>query len=232
MSLINYAAPFSSSSSSSSNSNNNGKKRVPQLQQTFESIKQEDYKEPLSSLDTDIHDNKKKAEKINSIIEKMSNQNKVQADNDGAELSNFQKHIPKHPSVPEPNSFGNSPDFPKSTLNSTSKPMESVTVQESFMNPSSIHKQRGSSYSTSYTPTPYYKGMSTSQVPTNGPIAPMGISSSSQLMEKLNYMIHLLEEQQKEPTQNIMEEFVLYGLLGVFMIYLVDSFARAGKYIR
>jgi uncharacterized membrane protein YqjE len=30
----------------------------------------------------------------------------------------------------------------------------------------------------------------------------------------------------------IWEEFLLYGLLGVFMIYLVDSFARAGKYIR
>jgi hypothetical protein len=45
-------------------------------------------------------------------------------------------------------------------------------------------------------------------------------------------MIHLLEEQQKEPTQNILEEFALYGLLGIFMIYIVDSFAKVGKYTR
>jgi aryl carrier-like protein len=45
-------------------------------------------------------------------------------------------------------------------------------------------------------------------------------------------MIRLLEEQQHEQTQNITEEFILYGLLGVFMIYLVDSFTRVGKYVR
>ena len=59
-----------------------------------------------------------------------------------------------------------------------------------------------------------------------------GGGSQQQLMEKLNYMIHLLEEQQKEPTQHILEEFLLYGLLGIFMIFLVDSFTRVGKYTR
>jgi hypothetical protein len=52
------------------------------------------------------------------------------------------------------------------------------------------------------------------------------------LMEKINYMIHLLEEQQMEKTNNVMEEFVLYSLLGVFVIYVVDSFSRSGKYMR
>ena len=55
---------------------------------------------------------------------------------------------------------------------------------------------------------------------------------NNEFIEKINYMIHLLEEQQKEPTQNIMEEFFLYGLLGIFIIYLVDSFTRVGKYTR
>jgi hypothetical protein len=45
-------------------------------------------------------------------------------------------------------------------------------------------------------------------------------------------MIHLLEEQQKEPTKHITEEFILYTFLGIFVIYIVDSFARVGKYIR
>jgi len=52
------------------------------------------------------------------------------------------------------------------------------------------------------------------------------------LMKKLNYMIHLLEEGQDEKTDNVTEELVLYLFLGVFVIYVVDSFARAGKYTR
>ncbi len=52
------------------------------------------------------------------------------------------------------------------------------------------------------------------------------------LITKLNYMIHLLEEQQDEKTENVTEELVLYLFLGVFVIFIVDSFARAGKYTR
>ncbi len=52
------------------------------------------------------------------------------------------------------------------------------------------------------------------------------------LMTKLNYMIHLLEEQQDEKTENVTEELVLYLFLGVFVIFVVDSFARVGKYKR
>jgi hypothetical protein len=52
------------------------------------------------------------------------------------------------------------------------------------------------------------------------------------LMEKINYMIHMLEEQQMEKTSNITEEFILYTFLGIFVIFTVDSFTRAGKYVR
>ena len=52
------------------------------------------------------------------------------------------------------------------------------------------------------------------------------------LMKKLNYMIHLLEEQKNEQTNNVTEELILYMFLGVFVIFVVDSFARAGKYTR
>jgi hypothetical protein len=48
-------------------------------------------------------------------------------------------------------------------------------------------------------------------------------------MEKLNYLIHLLEQQQKEQTGGSTEEFILYCLFGVFVIYIVDAFARYGK---
>ena len=56
--------------------------------------------------------------------------------------------------------------------------------------------------------------------------------NKDQLLEKLNYMIHLLEEQQDVKTGHVMEEIILYSFLGVFMIFIVDSFARAAKYTR
>jgi len=52
------------------------------------------------------------------------------------------------------------------------------------------------------------------------------------LIEKLNYMIHLLEEQQDQKTGNATEEVVLYSFLGVFIIFIVDSFTKVGKYVR
>jgi hypothetical protein len=56
--------------------------------------------------------------------------------------------------------------------------------------------------------------------------------NKNQLLEKLNYMIHLLEEQKDEKTGHVMEEVILYSFLGVFIIFIVDSFARVGKYTR
>lgn len=50
--------------------------------------------------------------------------------------------------------------------------------------------------------------------------------------DKLNYIIRILEELQMEKTSNITEELLLYSFLGVFMIFIVDSFAKAGKYYR
>jgi len=85
-----------------------------------------------------------------------------------------------------------------------------------------------SNYEKSYgTPTqfsrPYYANMG---------ISTSGGAGDGKLLEKINYMIHLLEQQQHEKTDNITEEFILYSFLGIFIIFVVDSFARAGKYTR
>jgi hypothetical protein len=57
-------------------------------------------------------------------------------------------------------------------------------------------------------------------------------SNSSELERKLNYMIHLLEDQKDERVEGITEEIVLYCFLGVFIIFVLDSFAKVGKYVR
>lgn len=68
---------------------------------------------------------------------------------------------------------------------------------------------------------PYYTGQTYQPV------------NKDQMMEKMNYMIHLLEEQKDEKSGSVIEELILYGFLGVFMIFMVDSFAKVGrKYTR
>ena len=52
------------------------------------------------------------------------------------------------------------------------------------------------------------------------------------VIDKLNYIINLLEEQQDQRTNNVTEEVILYSFLGVFIIFVVDGFTRVGKYIR
>ena len=52
------------------------------------------------------------------------------------------------------------------------------------------------------------------------------------LLQKLNYMITLLEDQQDEKTNNVTEEVVLYSFLGIFIIFIADTFVRVGKYVR
>lgn len=54
----------------------------------------------------------------------------------------------------------------------------------------------------------------------------------SELIEKLNYIIDVLEEQQDYKTNSIFEDLILYAFLGIFVIFIVDSFSRSGKYVR
>ena len=56
--------------------------------------------------------------------------------------------------------------------------------------------------------------------------------NNNDLLNKLDYIIHLLEEQHNEKTNTINEELILYLFLGIFMIFVLDSFARASKYVR
>lgn len=50
--------------------------------------------------------------------------------------------------------------------------------------------------------------------------------------QKLDYMIHLLESQRDIRTGSATEDLVLYGFLGVFIIFVLDSFNKSAKYKR
>ena len=95
----------------------------------------------------------------------------------------------------------------------------SEDIQEQFTQlPGEYAKQYYQQY------VPYVNQMSNDNSPNGAP--------KDELLMKLNYIIHMLEEQQNESTNHVTEEIILYSFLGVFIIFVVDSFARVGKYVR
>ena len=53
--------------------------------------------------------------------------------------------------------------------------------------------------------------------------------TNAALIEKLNYIIHMLEEKKDEKTGHVIEELVLYCFLGIFIIFIVDTFTHTGS---
>ena len=61
---------------------------------------------------------------------------------------------------------------------------------------------------------------------------PPRLGNETALSDKLNYVVRLLEDQRDEKTAHVTEELILYAFLGVFVIFVLDSFVRTGKYVR
>jgi hypothetical protein len=53
--------------------------------------------------------------------------------------------------------------------------------------------------------------------------------TNAALIEKLNYIIHMLEDKKDEKTGHVIEELVLYFFLGVFIIFIVDTFTHVAS---
>ena len=156
--------------------------------------------------------------KVHELLNKMST---IDAENDGAHLANFSPLSP--PIVNSNSQYTQKQSNPYEDSENVANNAKSTYVYSS--------DDRGLGNLTNYQNTyenkllfqknkPYYANMG----------IPNGIDNK--LMERINYMVHLLEEQQHEKTANVTEEFLLYTFLGVFVIYVVDTFSRNGKYVR
>ncbi len=66
----------------------------------------------------------------------------------------------------------------------------------------------------------------------NSEVSSINTTSNAHLLEKLDHIIHLLKENKDEKTDTVTEELILYSFLGIFIIFVIDSFARASKYVR
>ena len=53
-----------------------------------------------------------------------------------------------------------------------------------------------------------------------------------EMMQKINYIIHTLDKQKDIKSDQKLEELLLYSFLGIFIIYVLDSFTKIGKYKR
>lgn len=144
------------------------------------------------------------------LIKKMTKSTYLNEDTDNNDDSDLADFVPLNP--PKLTSVK---DIHSKSIEQTNHDDEVKSAQE--LNP----QQSAINYYSQYTPTTQYH-MPSQHMPPN----------SNQLMEKLNYMIQLLEEQQDEKTNTVTEELILYAFLGIFIIFIIDSFARAGKYVR
>ena len=57
-------------------------------------------------------------------------------------------------------------------------------------------------------------------------------TNKDDMLKKLDYLIYLLENQRDIKSGSVTEELILYSFLGVFIIYVLDSFSRVAKYTR
>jgi hypothetical protein len=214
MSLAIYAAPFNNdvnnefnteySSIPSSNQNSNRKKNTNN--RTQKRYPKEDYN----------------SEKVNSVLEAIHNTNSQMMDH--SSLGDF-KPLEPPISVGVENTKINNP----TTVNDNDD-IDLHALKSNYMN-----EQAANQYYKQFIPN--YGGDSSQNKNHNqGSGAPThngsGMTHNDTLMTKLNYMIHLLEERQDERTNNVTEEVILYSFLGVFMIFIVDSFVKVGKYVR
>ena len=154
-------------------------------------------------------------EKVNSVLQSIHNK-----PYDEEELANY-KSTNTYEFPSNPISMGGERKKQEGMTNipqpSDNDNLNLYDLQNSFMNESQIKN--------------YYKKM-THNTPSNSYATSNTYSGNDVLIEKLNYMINLLETQQEQKIGNVTEEVVLYSFLGVFVIFIVDSFTKVGKYVR
>jgi hypothetical protein len=227
MSFAMFAAPFNENSNGDDNLINKKKQTHNKTQKTYS-------KDNFNS------------DKVNSVLEKIHNNSKLEDD----EKDNLGEFNPP----PPPQSAGVT-----RTENTTENMMNMSNQQNNIMfrtlgrspqpNNEDTNEYELNNYTNNYidgkNADDYYNNVLPSYIhnrninPANKPYYKSNYTNLSNpdtnqdvLLQKINYMINLLEEQQDEKTNNVTEEVVLYSFLGIFIIFIVDSFAKVGKYVR
>ena len=222
MSLLNTASPWKGCNTQK-RTPSIGKRRTQRSQQPLP-------EESASSLTADLEEQEDISDQLKMTIETNDERstavndmlNRITADpiDSGNGLADFR---PVAPGPAKSKSFmDNLADLlPKEGFESdTLRRAAAATAAQ----PNDITLDSLSSYTKSYESggilgKPYYSQKSTNE--------PNGV-----ILQKLNNITNILEDLKLEKTSNITEELILYSFLGIFVIFVVDSFARVGKYHR
>lgn len=232
MSLLTSASPWTDSTTIS-------RKRLPSIRKTKKNMPNtvdasedslEETEEKPNSLDELQKGQQGRQSKVDQLINNMAELN------DGSGLSDFQPL--EHPLLQE---IGKSQEGKQADEEIGSLPnpmlqppprMQHTVGDFSSINSDTIEQRKPNPYSN------YRRVYEAPKIaPPNDYYSKMGLgvqqTIDNKLMEKINYMIHMLEQQQNEKTSNLTEEFILYMFLGIFIIFIVDSFSRSSlKYVR
>jgi len=177
---------------------------------------------------------------LKSMDESSDSENEEENGNGGSGLANYKgsgsgsdtrrTNSDMFPPFPELNYKG-----PGSTMTTSSEASGSGQASTTSYSPDIPTSPQGAVSNNTYNDMPstyanqYYKqfipylNQGSSEIPGQ----PKG-----ELIEKLNYIIDLLEDQQDYKTNSIFEDLILYAFLGIFVIFIVDSFAKSTKYVR
>jgi len=188
------------------------------------------------------------SDKVNNVLSKIHN--KIHNDNEDDFEESYQNFEPITPPVPmkvpkKESNNNNMEGYSNFGDNNTNKVISQMQTAPYYK--VSSNQMDGPSHDPQYPYYPYPDMMETmNRFKTQDKIDtfPMvdqptpyiasydGNTNNKLLMEKLNYMIHLLEETHDEQTNNVLEEVILYSFLGIFIIFLIDNFIKVGRYVR
>ena len=229
MSFAINAAPFDENSNNNDDSDNYLNKK----RQTHNKTQK---KYPKENFDT---------EKVNSVLEKIHSSQKTEDTDNDKNLGDFSP-------PPKPESSGvNKTIATEQMMNMTNQnDLMFRTLgrapQPNYQGGDNLDLNDYTNYGDDKAAEEYYKKVlpSYSTMPNRNPVNKLYHSMNNNnmqnneapsqdiLLQKLNYMISLLEDQHDEKTNNVTEEVILYSFLGIFIIFIVDSFAKVGKYVR
>jgi len=247
MSLAIYAAPFDGDSNNDNNNNNNiiQRKKVTHNRTQKNNIKESFQSDKVNAVLQTIHNTTGNENDGNSLGDYYSNP-PPNPKSIGAERAstkeNFQSNGMNNTmgsqAIPAPSEINQDLEL----NNFQSNYLDNVNASEYYRkfipnyNPAMIPPKMQNGYPYPNSNTPYYAATGipnpTAPIVKNQTSFVNNTGTNDVLLQKLNYMINLLEEKQDERTNNVTEEVVLYSFLGIFIIFIVDSFTRVGRYTR
>ena len=178
------------------------------------------------SPDTNINQNLKQTkEKINNVSKLISNlHSSTEDENDNIEDNNFNQEVnAMFPSYPSDTNNASNQNIINNELNKmNSIPDNNIKPNDYLASKiNSVYSDLDDGYKSNFDYITSMTNMNSNKLLNN-----------TDLLSKLDYIVHLLEEQRNEKTNTITEELILYLFLGIFIIFVLDSFARASKYVR